>query len=100
MGVPYGGAMTKNLVKAPMNLEEGDTGYDTAATSEFAASTAFFTMSAPAFDSGVKWVGAANVKKVFYRISFVYDGYQETPLLSEIVTKDDSSVFDLSLIHI
>ena len=94
MGVPFGSSLTKSLVKSQMNLETGDAGIGDALTSEFSASAAFFTMSAPAFDSGVKWVGAANVKKVFYRISFVYDGYQETPLLSEIVTKDDSSVFD------
>ena len=94
MGVPFGSAMTKSLVKSQMNLETGDAGIGDALTSEFASTTAFFTMSAPAVDTGVKWVGAANVKKVFYRISFVYDGYQETPLLSEISSLADASVFD------
>jgi len=93
MGVPFGSALTKSLVKSQMNLETGDSGIGTALTSEFSSSAAFFTMSSPAFDSSDKWVGAGGVKKVFYRMSFVYDGYQETPLLSEIAALDSSNEF-------
>ena len=40
------------------------------------------------------WVGSDTVKKVFYKASLVYDGYQESNLMSADIVFSDSSVMD------
>ena len=40
------------------------------------------------------WKGPSNLKKVFYKISFIYDGYQESVLLSATGSHSNSNDID------
>ena len=74
-GVKYSDNQTKARYKAQFQGTAGFSNLYTGGTAEFAIETPT--------ESGVanSWSGVA-AKKVFYKASLIYDGYQETPLLS------------------
>jgi len=75
MSVPFRSHFTRQLFKARM-----DGGATT--TNEFTAGNATFLLDTPvATGSDGDWAGPA-MKKAFYKASFVYDGYQESALVS------------------
>jgi len=86
--VPFGSALTKAMYK----LDFQPTGTDINATSEIGTSASFISIDVP--ESGqptTTWKGPDNIKKLFYKIAFIYDGYQETPLLQATGLWDHSS---------
>ena len=77
--VPFGGSLNKAIYK----LDFKPTGTDITATPEIGNSSSFISVVVP--ESGqptTTWKGPNNIKKLFYKISFIYDGYQESPLLA------------------
>jgi len=58
-----------------------DTDYTTVRTNILGNTTGWITLSTPTVNSLVKWEGPTT-KKSFYRVSLVYDGFQESTLLS------------------
>ena len=75
MSVPLGDHQTKQLFKVIMQTDSG-------ATNVFTSSASQFAMQTPT-EGGTssQWSGIASAK-VFYKASLIYDGYQETALVS------------------
>ena len=96
MGVPYGKATNKQLCVAHMNLPYSSYTDTAAITSEFSASTAFLNLETPV-DGGDEWAGASDIKKVFYKITFIYDGYQETVPLSKTAVWSSGTALNYNL---
>ena len=48
----------------------------------------FFGFTVPTIDTNVSWQGTSDIKTLFYRASFVLDGYQETVFVSDVAKKD------------
>jgi len=89
-GVKNLSAMTERSFKITYKA----TGTDLNAVDLIASNDNFLTISYPSSSqpaSSVLWLGEANVKKLFYKISFIYDGYQESQLLSAIGSWNSSS---------
>lgn len=74
MSVPIMSHYTKALYSVPMD------GTGSAITSKFSQSDSTFILDTPTVATGV-WSGL-TCKKVFYKASFIYDGYQESALVS------------------
>ena len=75
MSVPNGDHQIKQLFKVVMETDSG-------ATNQFSTSASQFSVQTPT-EGGTssQWSGIACAK-VFYKASFIYDGYQETALVS------------------
>jgi hypothetical protein len=85
MGIVSGDANSPSFIKTYI----GSSGMNNE-TDEFANETGWLTFSSASANAGIDWIGP-TCKTVFYRISIIYDGYQETALLDRRETLTSSS---------
>ena len=64
----------------------------TGATDEMASTDTWLSFGDTSAYSSLSWV-AGSAKKSFYKMSLIYDGYQESSLLNTIVTFSNSTAF-------
>jgi len=74
-GVKYGGCETKAYYKARF---AGTAAF----TNEYSGAVSEFVIQTPTESGDANSWSGVIAKKVFYKASLIYDGYQETPLLS------------------
>ena len=85
--VKHGENQTKGRFKVPYTGSTSFSNLYTSSVSEFAIQTPVYNGVANS------WAGI-SAKKVFYKASLIYDGYQETPLLSTPNSKFDTGGID------
>ena len=88
--VKHGENQTKGRFQIPFT---GNTSF----ANKYVSSVSEFAIETPTYNGiANSWAGIA-AKKVFYKASLIYDGYQETPLLSTPNSKFDSNGIDETL---
>ena len=64
----------------------------TEAVDEISGAATWLSFSDPEDYTALSWNGS-DTKKSFYKISLIYDGYQESSLLNSIITHDKATAF-------
>ena len=87
----YSDSTIRKYIKVQHATDAGNTwtDTDTEPTNLLGDLTDWLTFTAPAKTGADNWVGSDTVKKVFYKVALVYDGYQENALMGADVTFAD-----------
>ena len=80
------GGTTERLIKSHLNSNQSNP------TNVFGSSLPWFSFESIQEDTSIEWIGLTT-KKAFYKIALLYDGYQESTLMSATGLHDSSSDF-------
>ena len=70
---------------------EQEIGSGSANSNELSGNAPWFNINTITTNSGKDWLGDANTRKVFYKCSLLYDGFQESALISIVGAYDTGS---------